>query len=90
MRILSLLWGFSLGGIGKCALAYSRLNEIPDIEIDTVCIYGINWKSDLEPLKAIGATLVPIQGRLDISWISRCSILVKSYNPDIVFVHGFN
>lgn len=90
MRVLSLLWGFSLGGVGKCALAYSRLNEFSDIEIHTACIHGIHWNCDIEPLKTIGATLVPIQGRLDISWISRCSILIKSYNPDIVFVHGFN
>jgi len=90
MRVLSILWGFSLGGVGKCALAYSRLNEISDIKIHSVCIHGIHWNCDLDPLMAIGATLIPIRGRMDFSWISRCATLIKSYNPDLVFVHGFN
>lgn len=90
MRVLSLLWGFSLGGIGKCALTYARLGEISDISIETACIYGVNWDCDLQPLKDMGATFIPIQGRMDLSWIRRSSELIERVAPDVVFVHGFN
>ena len=90
MRVLSLLWGFSLGGIGKCAFTYNRLSEISDISIETACIYGVNWDCDLNPLKEIGASFIPIRGRMDFSWIRHCSELIDSVAPDLVFVHGFN
>jgi len=90
MRILSLLWGFSLGGIGKCALTYARLGELSDISIETACIHGVNWGCDLSPLRDIGAVFIPIRGRADWSWIRRSSELIERIAPDIVFVHGFN
>ena len=90
MRVLSLLWGFSFGGIGKCALTYNRLSEISDISIKTACIYGVKWNCDLNPLKEIGADFIPIQSRMDFSWIRRCSELIAKHSPDLLFVHGFN
>ncbi len=38
MRILSLLWGFLIGGIGKCLLAYQRLAKQTDFDVHTACI----------------------------------------------------
>jgi len=90
LKILSLLWGFSLGGIGKCALTYACLNEFPEISLKTVCIYGENWACDLSPLKEIGADLLPIKGRTDFSWVGKCIKKIKDYSPDVLFVHGFN
>ena len=90
MRILSLLWGFSLGGAGKCALTYDRLHEVSDIEMHTACIQLTNSNCDLDPLEKIGATLISIDGRLDLSWINKSIALIKQYDPDVLFVHGFN
>ncbi len=90
MRILSLLWGFSLGGIGKCVLAYDRLGEFSDLEVKTACIHGVNWDCDLSPLEEIGAVFIPIRGRMDFSWIRRGSELIEKFAPDFIFVHGFN
>lgn len=90
MRVLSLLWGFSLGGVGKCALTYDRLNELPGFEIQTACIHGIDWTCDLDALRDIDAILLPINGRSDFSWIHRCVDLIENFVPDLVFVHGFN
>lgn len=90
MRVLSLLWGFSLGGIGKYAVTLAKLNEDYDIQLDTVCIQSVNWACDLTPLKAIGATILPIQNRRDFSWIRQCGVLIEAAKTDLIFVHGFN
>lgn len=90
MKILSLLWGFSLGGIGKCALTYDRLCEVSDIEMRTACIQLVNSNCDLASLGKIGATIIPIESRFDLSWVKKSIALIKQYNPDVLFVHGFN
>jgi len=91
MKVLNLIWGFSLGGVGKCFIQYAKLGVIdPTIIIHSACIYGEHWNCDLKPLKEIGASLIPIRGHTDISWIGHCAKLVESSSPDFVFVHGFN
>jgi len=90
MRILSLLWGFSLGGIGKCALTYHCLSDFDDISLLTVCISGENWGSDLNPLNEISAEIIPIKSRLDFSWIKKSIAIIENFAPDLLFVHGFN
>ena len=91
MRILNLMWGFNLGGIGKCFLTYAKLGETdPRLEIKTVCINLQNIQFDLSPLYEIGAETIDIRNRRDISWIWKLRKLLKSYKPDAVFTHGFN
>lgn len=90
MRILSLTWGFTLGGIGKCLLAYDRLNELSDVEIHTACITLNNNNSDLKPLQQINATIFYIKSRKDFSWMEKAVKLISEFKPDVLFVHGFN
>lgn len=92
MRILSLLWGFSLGGIAKYAIGLHEINRIEgiDLSIETACIYGKCWDCDTSRLHKIGAHLIPIRGRSDLSWIRRTNELIDTLNPDLVLVHGFN
>ncbi len=90
MKILSLLWGFSLGGIGKCVLTYNTLNDFDDLSLLTVCINGGQWGSDVAPLHDISAEIIPIKGRTDFSWKKRCSEIIEDFSPDLLFVHGFN
>ncbi len=92
MRVLSLLWGFSLGGVSKYAVGLHGLNDLSggDLSLDTVCIYGESWGCDLRPLHEIGATFIPIRGRTDLSWIRRACGLIDARRPDLMLVHGFN
>jgi glycosyltransferase involved in cell wall biosynthesis len=90
MRILSITWGFTLGGIGKCLLAYDRLNVLSDVEIHTACITLDNNKSDLKPLHKINATIFHIKSRKDFSWMEKAVKLISEFKPDVLFVHGFN
>ncbi len=90
MKVLNLIWGFSLGGIGKCFLTYAGLGSVDSrLDIHTACI-DLSMGCDLSPLRKIGATLIPIRGRGDFSWVAQCSDLVKQVNPDAIFTHGFN
>ncbi len=90
MRILSLTWGFSFGGVGKCLLTYNRLNEYSGLQVHTACISLQKNDNDLAPLHAIGATIVQIRNRRDLSWLARVVGLIEEFKPDILFVHGFN
>jgi glycosyltransferase involved in cell wall biosynthesis len=92
LKILSLLWGFSLGGIAKYATSLHEINELEgiDLEIETACIFASVWGEDLDSLLEINAYLIPIDGRMDFSWISKASKLIDTLQPDLLLVHGFN
>lgn len=91
MKILNIMWGFNLGGIGKCFLTYASLGNIePRLSITTACISLKNVQFGLEPLKEIGATLINIRNRGDIAWLEQCRKLILSVKPDVIFTHGFN
>lgn len=90
MKIISLLWGYSLGGIGKVALTYGRLEEVSDIRVRTIVIQPQSVEADLTPLNNIDSNIIVIKSRFDFSWIKKLKIEIESYNPDALFVHGFN
>ena len=92
MKVLNLIWGFTLGaGIDKCFLTYARLNEIDEmLEIRNVCINILSLNSHIEPLKRINADFINIKSRKDFSWVGKLADLIRVYQPDIIFTHGFN
>lgn len=92
MKVLNLIWGFTLGaGIDKCFLTYARLGEVdPSVEVKSVCINLQNLNSHIEPLKKINAEFINIKGRLDFSWLGHLKKMIERENPDILFAHGFN
>ncbi|KAA1188938.1 glycosyltransferase family 4 protein [Pseudohalioglobus sediminis] len=92
MHVLSLLWGFSLGGISKYALGLQDINKIEgiDLTVETACIYGESWGCDITDLFRIDAHLIPIRNRADFSWVQRTNELIDKLNPDLILVHGFN
>lgn len=90
MKIISILWGYSLGGIGKVALTYGRLEEVSDIRVRTIVIQPQSVEVDLTPLNNIDSNIIVIKSRFDFSWIKKLKIEIESYNPDALFVHGFN
>tara|TARA_B110000046_G_C12987130_1_gene396163 strand:+ start:481 stop:1599 length:1119 start_codon:yes stop_codon:yes gene_type:complete len=90
MKIISLLWGYSLGGIGKVALTYGRLEEVSDVSVRTIVVQPQSVEADLTPLDSIDSGLVLIKNRFDFSWIQKLKNEIENYNPDALFVHGFN
>ena len=90
MRVLSLIWGCSGGGVDQVVLTYARLGDMSNVEVDTVCIHAENWETDRDSFRGIGASFVPFRNRTEYSWIRRTSELIENRRPDLVFVHGFN
>ncbi|MDD2336057.1 MAG: glycosyltransferase family 4 protein [Geobacteraceae bacterium] len=92
VKILSLVWGFSIGGISKYACNLHEINKLDEfnLEIETACIYSSNWESDLKKLFEINAQLILIDSRTDFSWIRQVNELINTMRPDLILVHGFN
>lgn len=92
MKVLNLIWGFTLGaGIDKCFLTYAKLGEVDkDVEVKSVCINLLNLNSHIEPLKELGVSFINIKGRSDFSWVGRLKHMIDEEKPDVVFTHGFN
>jgi glycosyltransferase involved in cell wall biosynthesis len=85
------MWGFNIGGIGKCFLMYDQLGQIDEnLEIVTACINLKNIAFDLSPLHEINAEIIDIENRRDLSWLPKCHDLIKRVRPDLIFTHGFN
>lgn len=89
-KILSIHWGFSLGGVSKYALLIDDVSKAVPIEIVSVCVLDTNWYSDLSGLKRLGARLIPIRSRFDISWLPKVARLTRREKPDLIMSHGFN
>lgn len=92
MKILNLIWGFSLGaGIDKCFLTYASLGTVDEnVEVKSVCVNILNLNSHIEPLEEIGASLINIKSKKDISWIWKLNRYIHEEKPDVIFTHGFN
>ncbi len=92
MKIVNLIWGFSLGaGIDKCFMTYARLGDIdPSIQVNNVCINLLNLNSHIEPLNEINTTFINIASRKDFSWVNKLHKYILENQPDIIFTHGFN
>ena len=88
--VLSILWGFSVGGVGKYAATLAGMDGVDGITLQTACICGESWNRDLTSLRELGALPLVIKGRSDFSWIPRCCDLIVKTRPNLVFVHGFN
>lgn len=92
MKILNLIWGFTLGaGIDKCFLTYARLGDVDEsVEVKSVCINVLSRNSHIEPLREFGVDFVDINSPKDFSWIGKIAECIRQYQPDVLFTHGFN
>lgn len=92
MKILNLIWGFSLGaGIDKCFLTYAALGDAaPGLRVCSVCIDIESLDSHTEPLEKIGGIFIRIKNKRDFSWVGKLNELISRERPDVIFTHGFN
>lgn len=92
MRIINLIWGFTLGaGIDKCFLTYSQLGDVDkNIYVKNVCINVLSRNSHIESLKKLNVEFIDIRTPLDFSWINKLHKCIIENKTDILFTHGFN
>ncbi len=88
--MLSLHWGFSLGGISKYALSIDRAKKYGHFNIINVCIRSPRWQCDLETLESLKAVEIFIKSRSDLSWFGKLKKVIAEVQPDLIFTHGFN
>ena len=90
LKILSLYWGYSLGGIGKYGTLINQVSRIAPINFVHICILANEWETDIGTLQSLEAQQVVIKSRLDFSWIYKIKEKVDQERPDIIITHGFN
>jgi len=90
LSVLSIHWGFSLGGIGKYVALIESVSDHAPVRIKSVCILGRGWQTDLLTLHKIDVKKIFIQSRFDFSWLPELSALIKQISPDLIMTHGFN
>lgn len=92
MRVINLIWGYTLGaGIDKCYMTYATLPTLDEsLEVRNVCINVLSRKSHIEPLKELNVTFIEIKSPADFSWIGKLERCIEEYNADVLFTHGFN
>jgi glycosyltransferase involved in cell wall biosynthesis len=90
MNVLSIHWGFSLGGVGKYAQLIDKVNRYEPAEITSLCILGKNWWYDQIGLETIKAKKIFIKSRFDLSWVMKVANIIDELVPDLIMTHGFN
>jgi len=90
IKILSIYWGFSLGGGVKYAEILDKIGENKKFEIAHVCIRDRRWDAIEDILHAIKCDSIFITSRLDFKWIKKLSDTINRHDPDMIMTHGFN
>jgi glycosyltransferase involved in cell wall biosynthesis len=90
MKVLSLYWGYSIGGVGKYGTLIDKVSQYENVEIEHVCILSDDWHCDLKTLKLLETKTIKITSRFDFSWIGKLKKIIKASNATSIMTHGFN
>lgn len=89
-KILSVYWGFALGGGVRHACVLHEIQHHYPVQIVHVCIRSEKWDSDVDSLLKINAKNIFIKSRFDFRWMKKLASLIKVSAPDAIMTHGFN
>ncbi len=89
-KIVSIHWGFSLGGVAKYAELIEQVGNYSNLKIKSVCIYGENWTLDTATMGKLDLEPIVIKSRLDLSWLNKLRAFIDHERPDAIITHGFN
>lgn len=90
MKIVSIHWGLSLGGVAKYAATLERVREHLPVTIRSLCLLPQGRVADRGALAALDAITVPLRSAADLSWVPRVRRIIATETPDCVMSHGFN
>jgi glycosyltransferase involved in cell wall biosynthesis len=90
VKVLSIHWGFSFGGVARYASSTYNLGKYAPIKLITLCIINPNWACDYSSLLKLNAQLIHIKSRFDFRWLPRVCRVIRTVQPDLVLTHGFN
>jgi glycosyltransferase involved in cell wall biosynthesis len=90
MKVLSIHWGFSLGGVAKYAATIERVRDIMPVQLRSLCILPTGRVLDRKALTVLDAIELPVRSMADLSWIAKVRKIIADESPDCVLSHGFN
>lgn len=91
LKILSIHWGLSIGGVGKYAVLIERTEGYADVEVHSLCILNRDRQIDQASVDALQHKTVLWRRSLwDLSWVEHAVSLLESWRPDLIMSHGFN
>ena len=88
--VLSIHWGFSIGGVREYALLLEDVSRHAPVAIQSLLILGKNWDYDKKKIKRLNANIIAINSRFDFSWVIPVAKFFKELQPDLILTHGFN
>ena len=90
ITVISIHWGFSLGGVGQYALMMDKISSVAHIRIVSLCILNKNWISNQAGLEKLNPERILIRSRFDITWVRKVAHFIHRLDPDLIMSHGFN
>lgn len=90
MKILSIHWGLSLGGIAKYAATIERVRDHIPVQLRSLCLLPEGRMVDQDVVAVLDALVLPVGSVADLSWIPRVRRIIADEAPDCVLTHGFN
>jgi glycosyltransferase involved in cell wall biosynthesis len=91
LKVLSLHWGLSIGGVGKYAVLLEGVERHAAAEVWSLCILNKERQIDQSTLDALQhKTIIWRNSSLDLSWMKLARDAIERYEPDLIMSHGFN
>lgn len=91
IKVLSVHWGFSIGGVAQYAAILERVTEFASIELETVCVLNRRRHIDEKTLAKLGGlSVIERTGPWDVRWVGGLRKAIREKNPDLIITHGFN
>ena len=90
-KILSLHWGFSIGGVGKYASIIDKVSDYSDVHIKSACILSNDRQVDSNTLNELkDKVIISRSNSLNLNWIKELKQCAAEFEPDLIITHGFN
>ena len=83
IKILSIHWGYSIGGVGKYSSIIDHVGEYEDIEMKTICIVSRNRQVDIQTMESLrDIVIVWRESAFDMKWYGELKKVFNTWQPD--------
>lgn len=91
MKLLSIHWGYSIGGVGKYCSIIDHVGEYENVQMKSICIVSRKRQVDVETMNSLNdRVIVWRESTFDFRWFSELKKLLNEWQPDGLMSHGFN
>ena len=91
LKVLSVHWGLSIGGVGKYAVLLEQVERFADVRVHSLCIMNKARQIDQTTVNALQhKTILWRKSLMDFAWVGESVELIQSLQPNLIMSHGFN